>query len=184
MITLNSKLWVGLPIAVVAVSVGAAVVGGIEWAFASLGAMVLVGIAGIIIYVSVKALQRSGILFMGGVRKFGIKSDLSLDDNELVGVRPISKEDKRLIMAHIDRFFETGREQSREVVHAEVRPVSEKDKRLIMAHIDKFFETGWEQSREVRAEVRPISGQDKRLIMAHINELFTKGLEQSEGKLF
>ncbi len=125
MTRLNRKLWMGLLIPITMTVAG--VVGGIEWVFASLGAMVLIGMAGIGIYVLVKA---------------------QVTYSKLAGVRLISKKDKRLIMEHIGELFEMGGEQSLEKL-AEARLISKKDKRLIMEHVGELFETGWEQSREM-----------------------------------
>ena len=153
---LKRTLWVSLPIVMIVTMAIAGVVGGIEWVFASLGAAVLIGIAGTGIYMLAKALQHSKILLKGRYSKFGNKSALYLDcsdspdvtDGKLDKARPINKEDKKLIMAHIDKLFEISWEQGTEEPAEDVS-ISEQDKRLIMMHVDRLFKTGEEQSREL-----------------------------------
>lgn len=125
MTKLNRKLWMGLLIPITMTVAG--VVGGIEWVFASLGAMVLIGMAGISIYVLTK---------------------VRVTYSQSAEAGPISKKDERLIMEHIGELFEMGSEQSREKL-AVASPISKKDKRLIMEHISELFETGWEQTQEM-----------------------------------
>ena len=71
----------------------------VEWALASLGAMVLAGIIGISICALTKVLRYSK-----SVKGMHFKAV------------PISKEEKRLIMEHIDELFKTDREQSQEML--------------------------------------------------------------------
>ncbi len=124
MTKLNRKLWMGLLIPITMTIAG--VVGGIEWVFASLGAMVLIGMAGI------------GIYFLAKVH---------VTCSRYVAARLISNKDKRLIMEHIGELFEMSRKQSLEK-SVEASPITNKDKRLIMEHIGELFETSWEQSLE------------------------------------
>ena len=146
---LNGKLWTGLLIPIVMTVAG--VVGGLEWAFASLGAMVLIGMAGIGIYVLAKALRRSYTSLKGrgpecdstAVAFFNGDDSKHVTYSKPAVAVPISKQDKRLIMEHIDEIFKIAQEQSLEK-SAEVRPISKQDKRLIMTHIDKLFETCWQ----------------------------------------
>jgi len=133
MTILNKKLLMGLLIlAAIALVSSAAIAGGIEWALASLGAMALIGMIGIGIYVPTKVLRYSSRLFTP------------------VEAAPISEKDKRLIMRHIDELFTKDLKQSQENP-AEEAPISREDKRLIMAHIDQLFETDWEQSQQMFA---------------------------------
>lgn len=142
------KLWPGLVIlAAFALVTSAAVVGGIEGVLAALGAIVLIGIAGAGIYVIVKVLWLSGKSPRGGCLEYGRTSAASFYGdgfkyavrNGLVEAAPISEEDKRLIMKHIDELFAEDLKQSREKP-AEATPISEQDKKLIMEQIDTLFQ--------------------------------------------
>ncbi len=158
MTILNRKQWLGLPIlAAVALVFGAAAVGGIEWAFASLGVMVLMGMIGIVIYVLAKALRCSDTAVKVRCPTCGAPSATSFNGDDLKYVTY-----SKLAVAV---------------------PISEQDKRLIMKHVDEFFAKGLGQSREKPAIAIPISERDKRLIMEHVDEFFAKGLGQSEGRL-
>lgn len=148
MTILSKKLWVGLlTLAAIALVSGATVVGGIEWALASLGALVLIGMIGIGVYVLTKVLRYSSRSFPDGYLEYGNMSTTSSGgDNKPVKVTPISQKDKKLIMKHIDELFTKDLQQGQERP-AKGAPISREDKRLIMAHIDQLFETGWEQSQ-------------------------------------
>lgn len=157
MTILNKKLWLGLLIlTAVALFTSAAVVGGVEWALASLGAMVLIGIAGISIYVLTKVLRYSSKSLKGGRLEYGSTSagfcdgydSKRLTYNKPAEAELISKQDKTLIMEHIDELFAIGREQSGEKL-LKAGSISKEDKRLIMVHIDKLFKTDWEQSQKM-----------------------------------
>jgi hypothetical protein len=157
MTILNRKLWVGLFIlGVVALISSAAVFGGIEWALASLGMITLTGIAGTGIYIAIKVMRysRHRSIYDGRLEYSSISAVNEGGGSEYIAgyasaeVSPIGKEDKRLIMKHIDELFEITREQSKEKP-VEAAPISEEDKRLIMAHIDKLFKTDWEQSQQM-----------------------------------
>ena len=160
MTILNRKLWAGLLVLLaVALVSSAAAVGGIEWALASLGAMVLIGMIGISIYVLIKVLRYSNKSLKGGRLEYNSTSAVFCDGddfkcvtcNEPVEGAPISKEDKRLIMQHIDELFTKDLEQSQERP-AEGAPISKEDKRLIMQHIDELLIKEPEQSQEKPAE--------------------------------
>ncbi len=156
MTILNKKLWLGLLIlAAIALLTSAAVFGGIEWALASLGALVLIGMISISIYVLTKVLRYSKSV-KGGRLQYENTSAISFGGDDLKHVtysksaeaKLISEKDKRLIMEHIDELFEIAQEQSGEKILKE-GPISKEDKRLIMAHIDKLFKTDWEQSQQM-----------------------------------
>lgn len=152
MVILSKKLWVSLLIlAAIALVSGAAVAGGIEWALASLGALVLIGMIGIGIYVWRKVLRYSSRSFPDGCLEYGNMSATFFGgDNKPAKVTPISQKDKRLIMKHIDELFTKDLQQGQERP-AEGASISREDKRLIMAHIDELFKTGWEQNQETFA---------------------------------
>ena len=154
MTILNRSLWMGLLIPIAMTVAG--VVGGIEWVFASLGAMVLIGMAGIGIYILARALRHSDTSLKGVCTECDSTSAVSFDGDDL-----------------------------KQVTHskpAEAIPISKQDKRLIMEHVDEFFANSREQSQEKPAEALSISEQDKRLLMEYVNDLFVKGLRQSEEK--
>ncbi len=134
---LHGKLGVGLLIP--AAIAFAAIAGGIEWAFASLGMMVLISIVGTGIYLLAKALRYSGI---------PLDDDLKyVTCSQLAKARPVSAKDKRLIIEHIDELFVKGQELTRKKL-VEVGVISAKDKRLIMKHIDELFAESREQTSE------------------------------------
>ena len=151
---INRKLWTGLLVLSAVTSVtSAAIVGGIEWALASLGVMGLIGMTCIGICIAINVSRYSGKLRENERLKHdnapAANSDgntfKGADHNSSVEAAIISEEDKRLIMKHIEEFFTEGLEEGQETP-VELSPVSEKDKKLIMAHIDELFKTGWEQS--------------------------------------
>lgn len=153
MTILNGKLWVGSLIFVAAALVFSAVAGGIEWALASLGAMVLIGMTGAGIYALAKVLRRAATSVRGGCPEGGGASTASFDgidskhvtDSKPAEAGPISEEDERLIMEHVDELFVIGGRQS-VAEPAEARPINEEDERLIMKYVDELFEIGGEQS--------------------------------------
>ena len=153
----DRRLRVGLTItATVTFVLVAAVMGGIEWAFASLGMIVLIGMIGISIYTLAKIVWRSDKSLKGECPEHGSTSASAFDGDCLKNVT----------------YSEPP----------EALPISKEDKRLIMKYVDEFFAKGLEQSREKPAEALPISEEDKRLIMKHVDDFFAKKLGQSEGK--
>jgi len=188
---INRKLWTGLLVLSAVTSVtSAAIVGGIEWALASLGVMGLIGMTCIGICIAINVSRYSG----KSLEVERLKHDSApaangdgntfkvADHNSSVEAAIISEEDKRLIIKHIDELFMKDPEQNQEVP-AEAAPVSKEDKRLIMTHIDELYTEELEESQETPVELSPVSEKDKKLIMAHIDELFKTGWEQSESKL-
>ncbi len=163
---LNRKLWTGsVVLASVALISAAAVAGGFELAMVALGALTLAGMIGAGIYVFMRVKRYSKAL-----RVASLGSD--------AGARPISNQDKRSIIKHLNELFEIEREQSEKELVG-VKPITGKDKRLIVANIDEFFKSAREQDRKASAETEPISEEDKRLIMAYIDRLFDTGGEQN-----
>ena len=188
MTILNRKRWVGLLIlAAVALVVATGAVDGIKWAFASLGMIVLIGMTGICIYTLAKVLRHSDTSPKVDRLECDNTSAASFDGDDLKHVtynKPIEagrigKQDKGIIMAHVDELFKITREQGQENP-AEAGPISKQDKKIIMEHVDELFKITQEQGQENPAEVGRISKQDKRIIMEHVDELFAKGLGQSE----
>ena len=151
---LNKKLWTGLLIlSAVTFVTSAAIVGGIEWALASLGVIGLIGMTCIGICIAINVSRYSGKLRENERLKHdgapAANSDGNTfkvaDHNSSVKAAIISEEDKSLIIKHIDELFIKDPEQNWEIP-AEAAPISKEDKKLIMAHIDELFKTGWEQS--------------------------------------
>jgi len=152
MTLLNRKQWVTLLIlGAVALIVATGAVGGIKWAFASLGMIVLIGIPGICIYTLAKVLRHSDT---SNRLECGNTSAASFDGDDLKHAT-----DNKPI---------------------EAKPISKQDKKEIMAHVDELFQIADEQGTENSVEAKPISKQDKKEIMEHVGELFAKGLGQSE----
>ena len=156
MIIPTNRLRVGLPIlAAVAFVTWAAVAHGIVGGFASLGALLVIGMAGVGIYGLSKILRRSNISSEGRYLRHGITSALSFDNNGLkhstcgkpTGTGLITEADKKLIMVHINELFMKDKEQS-DKRSAEVGPITKADKKLIMAHIDELFVKDGEQTEE------------------------------------
>ena len=80
MTILTNKLRVGLPIlAAVAFVTWAAVAHGIVGGFASLGALLLIGMAGLVIYVLATMLRRSNMSFKGRYSRRSNTSPISPD---------------------------------------------------------------------------------------------------------
>ncbi len=157
MIILTRKLQIGLPVlSAVAFVTWAAVAYGIVGGFASLGALLLIGVTGLAVYVSAKMLRRLYRSPKGEHPKCGSTSALSLDNNGL-------------------KHGTCGKP-------AEAGLITEADKKLIMAHIDELFTKDKERSDKRSARERPITRADKKLIIAHIDELFVKDGEQTEEK--
>lgn len=124
MIILTRKLQIGLPVlSAVAFVTWAAVAYGIVGGFASLGALLLIGVTGLAIYVSAKMLR-----------------------GKPAGAGLITEADKKLIMAHIDELFTKDKERS-DKRSARERPITRADKKLIIAHIDELLKDG-EQTEE------------------------------------
>jgi hypothetical protein len=154
MTILNRKLWTGLLVlSAVTFVTSAAIVGGIEWALASLGVIGLISMTCIGICIAINVSRYSGKLLeverlkhdSAPAAPCDINAIECADHNSSVKAAIISEEDKRLIMKHIDELYTEEPEEKRETP-VELSPVSEKDKKLIMAHIDELFKTGWEQS--------------------------------------
>ena len=142
----NRKLFVGLGIGVTfAVIVESAIAYGFVGATASMGALGLIALTGLIVYASIKVLLRL-------YRRRRIKTLLSKSTHaEFSGGdylqyasahrsskgKPISEKDKRVIVGRIDKLVnELHRGQSNKSA-VMVNPITEKDKRVIVGHIDE-----------------------------------------------
>jgi hypothetical protein len=156
MAIIRKYLWQSLLIlAAVTLFTGAAIAGGVEWAFASLGAMVLIGMLAGIICVLVKILRYSKSVKVSHLEHGNTSTAIHSGNSfqPVVRNKPaerirIGEEDKRLIMEHIDELFKIEQEKSREK-SLEAGPITKEDKKLIMAHIDNLFKIDWEQSQEM-----------------------------------
>jgi len=154
----NRKLFIGLGIGVTfAVIVESAIAYGFVGATASMGALGLVALTGLIVYASVKMLLRS-------IKLRRIKKLLSnnpnaefSDDDYLQYAntykppkgKPISEKDKNVIVEHIDDFMsELRRGESKKSAVME-NPITEKDKKAIMEHIDELIVLGFEYGGEI-----------------------------------
>ena len=154
MTIMHKYFWSGLLILVaVALFTSAAIVGGVEWVLASLGAMSLISMLGIGIYVLLKILRYSKSVKISHLEHGSISAVIHRgnDFNHAILKKPgrktqISEEDKRLIMENIDEFFKVEQESSGEN-NIKAEPITKEDKKLIMAHIDKLFKVDWEQSQ-------------------------------------
>ena len=173
----RGRLVILLILAAVALVTSAAVLGGIEWALASLGALVFIGIGGIGIHTLFKVIQYSRLSF--NVRWL----ENGYPPNQIANVGPVSKKDKRIIMRHVDELFSAGFEQGEERL-IRTRPVDKKDKKIIMRNIDGLFAIGQGQIGQKFSRVAPISQKDKRIIMKHVDELFVESPGQSEQEAF
>lgn len=140
----------------------AAILGGIEWAFAALGASVLAGIGALCFYVLFKAYRYSRLPL----------NDVSLErlyfPGKAVKVRPVNIWDKRIILSHINELFTMDSEKT-----TGIKPVTKKDKKLIMREIDSIFSTEYEKSEKRPRKPATITLKDKRMIMSNIDKLFT-----------
>lgn len=167
---INRKIRIGSAILTcIALITAAAVLGGIEWAFAVLGALVLTGICGIFSYVLFKIHRYS---------KLPLK-DESLESlyfpGKAVQERPVNIWDKMRILRHIDDLFITDSKETDGTIR-----ISSKDKKIIMRNIDGIFSA--RQAREINRPEKstPVSLKDKQMIMKNIEELFVIDAEHSE----
>jgi hypothetical protein len=152
----NRKLFIGLGIGVTfAVVVESAIAWGFVGATASMGALGLIALTGVIVYASVKVLLRS-IKFRRIKRLLSNNPYTECSDGDYLqhanthkspGGKLISEKDKRLIIENIDEFMSELRiEQNKK--SATAKPITEKDKRMIMEHIDELMVPGFEYGGE------------------------------------
>jgi hypothetical protein len=147
----------------------AAILGGIEWAFAALGAFVIAGTGALCFYVLFKAYRYSRLPL----------KDVTLENiyfpGKTVKVKPVNIWDKRVILRHINDLFTTEGEEV-----TGTNPVTKKDKKLIMREIDSIFGAEYEKNAKRAGKPAPITLKDKKMIMSNIEELFTIDTEHSE----
>ena len=153
----NRKLFVGLGIGVTfAVIVESAIAYGFVGATASMGALGLVALTGVIFYVSTRVLLRS---FKRRRMKMLLRNSTHAefsDDGYLQyanahkspKVKPVSEKDKRIIVEHIDEFMNELRGGQSNKSTVMVNPITEKDKKKIMGHIDELLVLGSEYGGE------------------------------------
>ena len=149
----NLKLYIGLGIGVTfAVIVESAIAYGFVGATASMGALGLIALTGLIVYASVRMLLRS-------YKRRRIKILLS---NSTYAE-----------FSDADYLQRSGAHRS-----PKDKPISEKDRKLIVEHIDELMnELCREQSKKSAVMVNSITENDKKNIMEHIDELLVPGPE-------
>jgi hypothetical protein len=175
---IDRKIWISLVVtALIALISSTTILGGIEWTFGSMGALVLIGITGIGVHTAYKVLQQSKL--SNKTRRSGCDGSGSRDAD----VGPVNKKDKRMIMKHIDELFDMGLSQNTEKP-AKAVPISLKDKRIILQHIDELFTGDLERKKAISTEIRPINKDDKRIIMRYIDELFKIDQKHSGDRAF
>jgi hypothetical protein len=147
----NRKLFVGMGIGVTfSVIVESAIAWGFVGATASMGALGLVALTGLIVYISVRMLVRSYkrrrikmLLAQSTHAEFSADGYLQYaNDKRSPKEKPISEKDKKLIVGHIDEIVrELSNSQSEKPVTV-ARLITEKDKKAIMEHIDELLALG------------------------------------------
>ncbi len=167
---INNKLRIGLvTLTGITLLTIVAIAGGIEWAFAALGASVLAGIGTLCLYIFFKAHRYSRLPL----------NDVSLErlyfPGKVVKARPVNIWDKRIILTHINELFTMDNERT-----TGTNPVTKKDKKIIMREIDNIFSTEKEKGSKRSGKPAPITLKEKRMIMSNIEELFTIDTEHSE----
>jgi len=153
----NWKLFVGLGIGVTfAVIVESAIAYGFVGATASMGALGLIALTGLIVYTSVRMLVRSYkrrrikmLLSKSAHAEFsGSDYQQYTNNHKSPKGKPISEKDKKLIVEHIDAFMNelcSGQSKKSAVM---VNAITEKDKKKIMEHIDELVVLGSEYGGE------------------------------------
>jgi len=153
----NRKLFIGLGIGVTfAVIVESAIAYGFVGATASMGALGLIALTGLIVYVSVKMLLRSIKLRRGKMLLSNSTNAESSDGDYLEYAnthsshkgKPVSEKDKNLIVEHIDEFMNELRRGQSKKSAVMTNPITEKDKKTIMEHIDELMVPGFEYGGE------------------------------------
>ena len=153
----NRKLYVGLGIGVTfAVIVESAIAWGFVGATASMGALGLIALTGLIVYASVKVLLRSikfrrikKLLSNNPYAEFSDGDHLSYANTQRSPKgKLISEKDKKLIVEHIDEFMNELRGGQIIKSAVMVNPITEKDKNTIMEHIDELMVKGFEYGGE------------------------------------
>jgi len=149
----NRKLYVGLGIGVTfAVIVESAIAWGFVGATASMGALGLIALTGLLVYVSVKMLLRSikfrkikKLLSNNPCAEFSDGDYLQYTStNRVTRGKVISEKDKKLIVEHIDEFMSELRFGQSKKCGVMANPITEKDKKTIMEHIDELMVIGFE----------------------------------------
>jgi hypothetical protein len=167
---INRKIRIGfITLTCISLVTTAAVLGGIEWAFAALGAFVLIGMCGVFSHILFKVFRYSRLPL----------KDESLESiyfpRKTAQERPVNIWDKRRILRHIDEVFTMDGEES-----TGTSPLTNKDKKIIMRNIDEMFSTGQDQELNRPEKSVPITLEDKKMIMRNIEELFVIDTEHSE----
>jgi hypothetical protein len=149
----NRKLFIGLGIGVTfAVIVESAVAYGFVGATASMGALFLIALTGLIVYASVKMILRS-IKFRRIKKALSNNPHAEFSDDDYLQYasthkaprgKLISEKDKKLIVEHIDEFMNELRTGQSKKSAAMANPITEKDKKAIMEHIDELLVIGFE----------------------------------------
>jgi hypothetical protein len=153
----NRKLIIGIGIGVTfAVIVESAVAYGFVGATASMGALGLIALSGLVVYVSVKMLMRSYerrkikmLLHKSAYAESSGDGYLQCaGDNRSPKEKPISEKDKKLIVGHIDEIMRelSNRQSDKSVTVAKL--ITDKDKKTIMEHIDELLVSGPEYGGE------------------------------------
>jgi hypothetical protein len=167
---INKKIRIGfITLTCIILVTAAAVLGGIEWAFAVLGAFVIIGMCGVFSYLLFRIYRYSRLPLKDG----------SLESiyfpHKTAQERPVNTWDKRRILRHIHELFITDSEES-----AGRSPLTNKDKKIIMKNIDEIYSIGQSRKLDRHEKSAPISLEDKKIIMKNIEELFVIDTEHSE----
>lgn len=133
---------------------GGAVTYGFQGVLASLGLLFLLASTGL------------GIVIMRKARLYA-KALKYAEQVETMKVTPVSVDDKKWIMKHLDEYL-AGEE---EIPASDDRLISQKDGAEIMSHLDEFMKETWIKRNTVTLE-------DKIFIMENVELLFDNNREE------
>ena len=151
----NRKLFIGIGIGVtLAVILESGVIYGFVGATASMGALGLLALTGLIGYASAKILLRvykrrriKMLLRKSNYVEFSDDGYLQFDnDYEPYNAKPISEKDKKVIVDHIDEIMHRLSNTESETSDTVKALITAKDKKTIMEHIDEILAVGPEYS--------------------------------------
>ena len=151
----NGKIKIALITSVALVIItGGAVAYGFQGVLAALGLIFLLASAGL------------GIVMIRKARLYA-KALKYAEDVDNMEVNPVSTDDIKWIMKHLDEFFKA----KKGTPALATVPITRKDRKQIMNHLDQFLPETWKEYNTVTLE-------DKEFIMNNIDSLFEDNREE------
>ncbi len=152
---INRKIITALIISItVMIITGGAVTYGFQGVLAALGLLFLLASAGAGIYI-----MRKARLYAKIVKQANWINNMA--------VTPVSIDDKKWIMDHLDEYFQEEQEAKTPVFTR----ITQNDSKIIMNHLDEFLAETW-------ADHNSITPEDKEYIMDNIYSLFDSNREE------